>query len=146
MDLLFRFSNPEYDSNDQETEKFLNHVSCAINKKIANLEQTYNICIRLSKLPERSVNTSITMPINTNIELVGNLTGSIPFNTSINITPELIFGPYLIDPLGQYSLNNRAYTIKKYLEIIKKIKSELEEYSQGTKTKEQIKSEYFRFK
>lgn len=148
MDLLLQFAQPGFNNYDNnQLGDFLNLVSEAINEKIINLENQYNIKIKLTPLSTINTrsNNYITIPVTSNGIINGNYVGNFTFDTEIDISPMLGFGPYLIDPFGQSEQNNRIPLIKHYLETLIKIRTQLEEFEAGTITKDKLDLRYFSY-
>lgn len=151
---------------DKDAVVVLNTVSKHINKKMKILEYRCEIEFKLQRLPEDNWDClPKKVAVQTMAQLDGPFRGQIPIYTNVDFqipTPTIStvttgvpispFGPVIgvpgiaINPFGNpNSLEDRNKKALKYLEIIKKIETQLDNLKKGLIEKKDIDTTYFSF-
>ena len=155
--------------NNSEKVVILNTISKYINKKMKILEYKYGIKLKLSELPTDnwdSIPRSVGFHTFANID--GPFKGKIPIytKTSINIpTPQITpittafpitplgsIGPvvgvpgFAVNPFGKSdTIDERINRASNYLDIIRGIDAQLEQFKNGDIEKSEVNKKYFDF-
>jgi len=133
LEKLVQYSKGDFTKDDlEEVRKFVFDISHVVNKKIAALEDDKQIDIKLpplqKQIPTRKNNrTFMSMPITGVASYNTGVHGSFTYPTTVNISPGLGFGPYMLDPLGNSgeTIIDRINKIKKYIRIYNQVKTDL---------------------
>jgi hypothetical protein len=135
MSFGFYVNNPDEikDLDIQGIKDFIIGASRNINKKIAALEETYGVNIKLKPLPKKipSVqdNSGMLVPVMGHTEIRTGVRGSLSYPTELDLTPLMALGPFLLDPIDGVSGENfkqRLQKIIEYIKIYEEAKTQLE--------------------
>lgn len=148
--------------SDKDSVLLLNIISKNINKKIKILEYKHIIKIKLKPLKEDNWDClPKKIGFETIVDLKGPLKGQIPFYTNVELSLPPVVAPVIspiispigapvygvvgLNPLGNNTLQSRNEIALQYLEILKKISTELEQLKKGLIEKKDVDTKYFDF-